>query len=160
MRRQLHGCQPSQVHQPKPLNLLIEADPFRRSEGPLAASSQMLREPTTNVPVDVSEGLAWIPKVEVVLPALQVPVQPPAHRSSAAPVCPLPYGWRDRPPGSDARQAPLHIRLVPAASATGAGSPDLAIPIRVAPLSYLCLSDRKSTRLNSSHLGISYAVFC
>src|SRR5262245_62258757 len=23
-----------------------------------------------------------------------------------------------------------------------------------------CLSDRKSTRLNSSHLGISYAVFC
>src|SRR5262245_35614809 len=25
---------------------------------------------------------------------------------------------------------------------------------------YLGLSDRKSTRLNSSHLGISYAVFC
>src|SRR5947199_3194789 len=23
-----------------------------------------------------------------------------------------------------------------------------------------CISDRKSTRLNSSHLGISYAVFC
>src|SRR5205814_10435905 len=23
-----------------------------------------------------------------------------------------------------------------------------------------CLEDRKSTRLNSSHLGISYAVFC
>src|SRR5258705_4476773 len=23
-----------------------------------------------------------------------------------------------------------------------------------------CLGDRKSTRLNSSHLGISYAVFC
>src|ERR1019366_10339912 len=60
MRRQLHGCQPSQVHQPKPLDLLIEADPFRRSEGPLAASSQMLRDTTTNVPVDVSEGLAWI----------------------------------------------------------------------------------------------------
>src|SRR5664279_852225 len=76
MRRQLHGCQPSQVHQPKSLDLLIEADPFRRSEGPLAASSQMLRETTTNVPVDLSEGLAWIPKVEVVLPALQVPVQP------------------------------------------------------------------------------------
>jgi hypothetical protein len=32
----------------------------------------MLRETTTNVPVDVSEGLAWEPKVEVVLPALQV----------------------------------------------------------------------------------------
>src|SRR5205814_8748251 len=24
----------------------------------------------------------------------------------------------------------------------------------------VCISDRKSTRLNSSHLGISYAVFC
>src|ERR1039458_9490863 len=76
MRRQLHGCQPSQVHQPQSLDLLIEANPFRRSEGPLAASSQMLRETTTNGPVDVSEGLAWKPKVEVVLPALQVPVQP------------------------------------------------------------------------------------
>src|ERR1035438_4093850 len=33
---------------------------------------------------------------------------------------------------------------------------------RVCPLvsPQLGLSDRKSTRLNSSHLGISYAVFC
>src|SRR5258705_1148217 len=31
----------------------------------------------------------------------------------------------------------------------------------VAPLLLTCpLGDRKSTRLNSSHLGISYAVFC
>src|SRR5262245_64518049 len=28
------------------------------------------------------------------------------------------------------------------------------------PTSYLMAGDRKSTRLNSSHLGISYAVFC
>src|SRR5205814_10421496 len=28
------------------------------------------------------------------------------------------------------------------------------------PLAELILTDRKSTRLNSSHLGISYAVFC
>src|SRR5438045_7752877 len=34
----------------------------------------------------------------------------------------------------------------------GGGSEE---PSRVAPL-----ADRKSTRLNSSHLGISYAVFC
>src|SRR5262245_66406185 len=27
-------------------------------------------------------------------------------------------------------------------------------------LDLLCTPDRKSTRLNSSHLGISYAVFC
>src|ERR1035438_5417763 len=28
------------------------------------------------------------------------------------------------------------------------------------PFHYACRPDRKSTRLNSSHLGISYAVFC
>ena len=75
MRRQLHGCQFLQIHQPKSLDLRIETDPFRRSVGPLAAPSQMLRETITNVRVDPSEGLAWIPKVEVVLPALQAPVQ-------------------------------------------------------------------------------------
>src|SRR5262245_64562340 len=32
------------------------------------------------------------------------------------------------------------------------------LPIRVAAV--FALGDRKSTRLNSSHLGISYAVFC
>src|SRR5437899_9510962 len=34
-----------------------------------------------------------------------------------------------------------------------------AVKSRVAPTDYAAL-DRKSTRLNSSHLGISYAVFC
>src|SRR5260370_32746760 len=48
---------------------------FRRSVGPLAAPSQMLRETVADVRVDLAEGLAWIPKVEVVLPAPQVPVQ-------------------------------------------------------------------------------------
>src|SRR5205814_10332635 len=33
------------------------------------------------------------------------------------------------------------------------------VPLRVSRIR-LGLSDRKSTRLNSSHLGISYAVFC
>jgi hypothetical protein len=60
MRRQLHGCQPLQVHQPKSLDLLIEADPFRRTVGPLAAPSQVLRETVSNVRVDLSEGLARI----------------------------------------------------------------------------------------------------
>ena len=76
MRRQLHGCRPLQTQQSKSLDLLVVTDPFRRSEGPLAASSQMLRETITNVRVDLSEGHARIAKVEVVLPALQVPVQP------------------------------------------------------------------------------------
>jgi hypothetical protein len=35
----------------------------------------MLRETITNVRIDLSEGHAGVPKVEVVLPALQVPVQ-------------------------------------------------------------------------------------
>src|SRR5947199_8000821 len=44
------------------------------------------------------------------------------------------------------------------------GSED--IPIKGLPLTFLYIKeklmvkDRKSTRLNSSHLGISYAVFC
>src|SRR5260370_39627620 len=75
MRRQLHGCQPLQIHQSKALDLFIVADSFRRSVGPLAAPSQVLRETVSNVRVDLTEGLAWIPKIEVVLPALQVPVQ-------------------------------------------------------------------------------------
>src|ERR1039458_5154127 len=34
-------------------------------------------------------------------------------------------------------------------------------PLRAVPRGFpLCHRDRKSTRLNSSHLGISYAVFC
>src|SRR5260370_11231641 len=74
LRRQLRGCQPLHIHQSKSLDLLIVADPFRRLVGPLAAPSQVLRKTVSNVRVDLTEGLAWIPKVEVVLPALQVPV--------------------------------------------------------------------------------------
>src|SRR5258706_8569315 len=76
MRRQLHGCPLLQAHQSKTLDLLIKADPFRRPEGPLAASSEMLRETIANVRIDLSEGHSWISKFEVVLPSLQVPVQP------------------------------------------------------------------------------------
>src|SRR5690606_25390553 len=34
------------------------------------------------------------------------------------------------------------------------------VPLLVFPCSLTCLKDRKSTRLNSSHVKISYAVFC
>src|SRR5436853_2398834 len=37
---------------------------------------------------------------------------------------------------------------------------ELQQPERPQPLGLLEFLDRKSTRLNSSHLGISYAVFC
>src|SRR5205814_5806259 len=36
----------------------------------------------------------------------------------------------------------------------------LAVSLRESEVLVLPLLDRKSTRLNSSHLGISYAVFC
>src|SRR5262245_62427243 len=37
---------------------------------------------------------------------------------------------------------------------------DVALDLRPASPTYRRWLDRKSTRLNSSHLGISYAVFC
>src|SRR5258708_16534418 len=41
-----------------------------------------------------------------------------------------------------------------------AGIPDPARQHRLARLEHMVLGDRKSTRLNSSHQIISYAVFC
>src|SRR5262245_63391483 len=48
-------------------------------------------------------------------------------------------------------------RLTLAATHTGPGSEPATRPEQAYGA---CISDRKSTRLNSSHLGISYAVFC
>src|ERR1039458_10549316 len=52
------------------------------------------------------------------------------------------------PPGSD-RDATRDL-----------GRPVFGSPVGSILLAPLCDVDRKSTRLNSSHLGISYAVFC
>src|SRR5262245_66364807 len=49
--------------------------------------------------------------------------------------------------GQGDRRAPVAVPLA------DREPPDLVIAVVVGP-------DRKSTRLNSSHLGISYAVFC
>src|SRR4051812_49957321 len=40
------------------------------------------------------------------------------------------------------------------------GHPDLTTPPESRNREHLALGDRKSTRLNSSHMSISYAVFC
>src|SRR5262245_64358608 len=56
----------------------------------------------------------------------------------------------------DARAQPAEPRHVLAAARTCRGSAGWA---RASPDSAAPSSDRKSTRLNSSHLGISYAVF-
>src|SRR5262245_64949580 len=43
---------------------------------------------------------------------------------------------------------------------SGNGGTSISMPIRSAIAAKGPAQDRKSTRLNSSHLGISYAVFC
>src|SRR5437899_4091307 len=53
--------------------------------------------------------------------------------------------------------------LFPSYFAYPFGVGDLFIGLVALPLAYMLRTggtDRKSTRLNSSHLGISYAVFC
>src|SRR5205814_6361230 len=54
---------------------------------------------------------------------------------------------------------PLAIALVLLGTASGAPFLPLLARISKANLAF-AVGDRKSTRLNSSHLGISYAVFC
>src|SRR5947199_6429602 len=67
-----------------------------------------------------------------------------------APTAPLfPYSTLFRSAGRD------EAKLQSAADSLGA-----AARVRVHPCDVTDKADRKSTRLNSSHLGISYAVFC
>ena len=67
----------SQPYQSQSVEERIETHPFRQSEGPLAAPSQMVRETVSDVPVDVTESHWWIPEGEVVAPAFQVRIQHP-----------------------------------------------------------------------------------
>src|SRR5437899_3865438 len=56
----------------------------------------------------------------------------------------------------------VHEASVPAYKAAGdpVFHPELGVAWSPQKLYYVVWSDRKSTCLNSSHLGISYAVFC
>src|ERR1035441_303864 len=66
-------------------------------------------------------------------------------------------GWlQPRPPGYRSGNLPglLPVHL------HSAGIFQMRAPIILFPLWFGLWIDRKSTRLNSSHLGISYAVFC
>src|ERR1039458_10603118 len=49
---------------------------------------------------------------------------------------------------------------VRSAKPSGYRCSEMAEPLTVTPRCSSAVRDRKSTRLNSSHLGISYAVFC
>src|SRR5438477_9593458 len=55
-------------------------------------------------------------------------------------------------------EAPAHV--LPAAVVTPLTVPEKEAAVRAPPLSLTTTLDRKSTRLNSSHMSISYAVFC
>src|SRR5690606_40224886 len=72
-----------------------------------------------------------------VIESIRGPRRAPAHRSHCEP-CPSPGGSRE---GATDRSA-LYAPLV---------SPETGLASK---------RDRKSTRLNSSHVKISYAVFC
>src|SRR6476620_3279088 len=62
----------------------------------------------------------------------------------------LPFAWTHL--GRDWPVLRAHLALMVVLSATGFAVNNA--------LSYWALQDRKSTRLNSSHANISYAVFC
>src|SRR5205814_8929498 len=81
------------------------------------------------------------------------------------------------PPAGDAALAPGEFSWTPEKSASGpvtilVSEPDKVVyvyrngveigrsSVRTIEIKGLHILDRKSTRLNSSHLGISYAVFC
>src|SRR5438477_4931514 len=61
---------------------------------------------------------------------------------------------------SDLVAAPAARRRRPAGGAEGSGPPPYGLSRANEPERLGRASDRKSTRLNSSHMSISYAVFC
>src|SRR3989454_12168373 len=76
----------------------------------------------------------------------------------------LPSGWRIRPAGRVVPIGTLPLNLVTLSDGSvivtndGYGENSL---MRIDPVrAHVVWQDRKSTRLNSSHLVISYAVFC
>src|SRR5438132_4621942 len=73
----------------------------------------------------------------------------------------FPYTTLFRSPNIDARGHARSKRFEAAAAHLGHGRTNLAVGEDVQPVALeMCGRDRKSTRLNSSHTVISYAVFC
>src|SRR5262245_63124270 len=73
------------------------------------------------------------------------------------------------PARADQEVAPAREKKIAARDGDGAGTGGLPVPVAAKGATFMSprvrarmaeLQDRKSTRLNSSHLGISYAVFC
>src|SRR3712207_8452249 len=76
----------------------------------------------------------------------------PLSLHDALPIYDLPTWWK-----ALAEQGLLGLHLPVALGGAGGGTVELAVVL--AELGE-ALADRKSTRLNSSHANISYAVFC
>src|SRR5688500_19634152 len=88
--------------------------------------------------------------------------------------CPLPYFFMTRPPPTPAlfpyttlfrsATAALGLTLLTGGLLQGRSAATAEAPTRANPYwvyqEDAVIEDRKSTRLNSSHLVISYAVFC
>src|SRR5699024_12292731 len=55
---------------------------------------------------------------------------------------------------------PISVRSIPEPTSTGPRANPRYIPEATSPEAMPTRPDRKSTRLNSSHVSISYAVFC
>src|SRR5262245_63049866 len=72
---------------------------------------------------------------------------------------PAPAGTAGRDPGPG-RGRRRRIRALYEARPMDRARPGAPPPIPAQPTRRRRVRDRKSTRLNSSHLGISYAVFC
>src|SRR5574337_1830873 len=85
------------------------------------------------------------------------PVPPAGERDPRVP--PVPRHPRLPGPARRDRQGFRPDRLIPASPCTASASTPSPPPARTASASSP-ESDRKSTRLNSSHHSISYAVFC
>src|SRR5437899_2814179 len=71
------------------------------------------------------------------------------------------YGGRSEALGSTLQIGPTVYTIIGVAPEGFAGLWPVQQPVAFIPItSHASAQDRKSTRLNSSHLGISYAVFC
>src|SRR5438045_7959607 len=84
-------------------------------------------------------------------------LMPPPPRSTLFPYTTL---FRSRQIAGEDSHGGAFSRAVGAEQAHDLSAPDAKRNIGHSAVSNISFRDRKSTRLNSSHLGISYAVFC
>src|SRR4051812_49489066 len=64
------------------------------------------------------------------------------------------------PVGADAEPEPNRVNLLTHYSVSFSASASVVDSVASAAAAVFVAADRKSTRLNSSHMSISYAVFC